>query len=677
MKNWNLSRKITLGIMIIVILCMGLLYVTADNTLKRMMQDSEHSHMESMLGAEAGLIKGYVTGQEAILTAYSKTPMVRDLLKDVNNQEKLSQAQAYTEYFYNGLDNWEGIYIGEWNTHCIVHNNPEIVGVTFREGEPLKKLQDAMIAENGLYNAGIIVSPASGKLILSMYCPVFDTDQTTIIGYVGGGPYVEGLENILGELQSEDDTAGNYMINVESGMYILADDKSLIATEIQDEMLLNIMDLIKDGQGTGKISYKGEDGKYVANYQYIDEHGWAVVSYDSEKNINSAASKNMFVLRVICIIFVFVVSILAFVMIFFSTKPLRYVEDSIIRLSRLNLNRNNKLKPWIGTKSEIGKIATAMNSLYGALGDIVETLSTCSSSLNDSAVAMQDSSDVLISCVTDNSRITTTFAEHTEEINNTVARVDQEIADIAIAVSEVENRIKQGDSHSNQLLKKVEEMQQLANTTMANTNKQITENQKEIEKAIEELQTLTRIDEMAAQILDITSQTNLLSLNASIEAARAGEAGRGFAVVAGEIGNLANSSSDTATQIQAICNETKNNISHVRSCFDQVILFLQNDVQTQFTEFAAATNDYYESIRDIQQIISDVAKDSEIFVNTVHNIQAQIREVSDAPDAQNIRSSEVLEKAKQTEETTEAMTVIVGRNKENANAISGILERFS
>lgn len=78
---------------------------------------------------------------------------------------------------------------------------------------------------------------------------------------------------------------------------------------------------------------------------------------------------------------------------------------------------------------------------------------------------------------------------------------------------------------------------------------------------------------MASQILSITSQTNLLSLNASIEAARAGEAGKGFAVVAGEIGVLAGNSSETATQIQAICNETKDNIAHVRSCFDQVIAF--------------------------------------------------------------------------------------------------------
>lgn len=252
-----------------------------------------------------------------------------------------------------------------------------------------------------------------------------------------------------------------------------------------------------------------------------------------------------------------------------------------------------------------------------------------------------------------------------------------EIVEIAKEVSAVEERIKQGNIHSSELLDKVQQMQQLANNTLENTNIQIVANKTAIENAIGELQSLMRIDDMASQILDITSQTNLLSLNASIEAARAGEAGKGFAVVAGEIGNLAADSSETATQIQEICNETKNNISNVESCFDKVILLLQNDIQAQFTEFANATKDYYDSIKEMQMIISDIAEVSQIFTDAVQNIQSQIREVSNVPETQNIKSQDILDKAKQTEETAEAMNVIVNKNKENANAINGIVELFS
>ena len=47
------------------------------------------------------------------------------------------------------------------------------------------------------------------------------------------------------------------------------------------------------------------------------------------------------------------------------------------------------------------------------------------------------------------------------------------------------------------------------------------------------------------------------------------------------------------------------------------------------------------------------------------------------PGGESIRSEDIIDKARQTEETTKAMTVIVDRNKENANVISGIVKRFS
>ena len=318
-----------------------------------------------------------------------------------------------------------------------------------------------------------------------------------------------------------------------------------------------------------------------------------------------------------------------------------------------------------------------MNSLYDALSDIIATLSDCSASLSSSATAMQHSSETLLSYVADNSKSTQIFAEHSEDINSTVNNVGQQISEVTTIVADIEERIQRGNIHSNELLQKVEEMQTLANNSMVNTSNQIAENQKAIERAMKELQSLMRIDEMASQILDITSQTNLLSLNASIEAARVGEAGKEFAVVAGEIGNLASDSSKTATDIQAICNETKNNISHVKACFDQIIFFLQNDVQTQFTALAQETQDYYQSIQEIQVIISEIAEGAGIFVNTVQNIQSQINSISDVPDSDHISSQDILDKAKQTEETTQEMSVIVNHNKENALEINNIVERFS
>lgn len=259
----------------------------------------------------------------------------------------------------------------------------------------------------------------------------------------------------------------------------------------------------------------------------------------------------------------------------------------------------------------------------------------------------------------------------------TIAYVDEEISNITEVVSAVENKIHQGTSQSDDLLGQVSELQSVANRSLEKISQQIEENQKAINEALERLQSLMSIDEMATQILDITSQTNLLSLNASIEAARAGEAGKGFAVVADEIGNLASSSSSTATEIQTICQETRLNIDKVEKCFKDIIAFLQKDVATQFESFASATKNAYQSIEKIRYIIQDIDHSSGIFSDAVTDIKNRIDMVQSVPEDRAIDSEDVLKRLEQTEQTTQELADTVGQNKKNAVAIQEIVEKFS
>lgn len=136
------------------------------------------------------------------------------------------------------------------------------------------------------------------------------------------------------------------MINVNTGQYIFADDESLMAKDIEDPMLLDVIKAIKENGADGEISYVDKtEGACIASYKYIMKHGWAVVSFDSEKNIYSNTIKNTKVLAVICYLFIVLISVSAFVMIKKSIKPLRYVEESIIQLGNLKLEKSNKLEP--------------------------------------------------------------------------------------------------------------------------------------------------------------------------------------------------------------------------------------------------------------------------------------------------------------------------------------------
>ena len=78
MKNQKMSTTITLAISLVIIVCISLLYIFANNSMVSMMKQSEMENMRASLNAQTNVIREYVTHQEDLLTAYSKASVVAD-----------------------------------------------------------------------------------------------------------------------------------------------------------------------------------------------------------------------------------------------------------------------------------------------------------------------------------------------------------------------------------------------------------------------------------------------------------------------------------------------------------------------------------------------------------------------------------------------------------------------
>jgi len=188
---------------------------------------------------------------------------------------------------------------------------------------------------------------------------------------------------------------------------------------------------------------------------------------------------------------------------------------------------------------------------------------------------------------------------------------------------------------------------------------------------------LTKINELAAEILTIAGQTNLLSLNASIEAARAGEAGKGFAVVAGQIGILADTSKNTASNIQNICGEADESIKVVSNCFEAIISFIEKEVVAQFKDFAEKSVGYSKAVDDIKVQLDGVEKAVKQLEESVKQISQSVVDVNNITDENSSAIGVIVEKNENTSRIANVIQEEAEQNKVLAKHLEELLKRFT
>lgn len=676
--QFGLRTKIMACILSVQVVVMTAMIIFVGNAITNNTKKSTTNNMETVVEERSRIIENYVQEVEKTLTAYSRAGEILAVLKDPTDEDAVAAAQAYTEKFSADVSNLEGIYVSEWNTHVLAHTNAAVVGITTREGDSLKALQDAMLAANGVYNTGIIISPASGQQIVSIYQAVFDENGNPV-GLVGGGVFTTGLIQILDSLTMQGMENAQYcMVNAVNGQYIFCEDSEKIAVEAQEEYIQQLCEQYTGSaeNAMGFMEYEENGQNNIATYFYMANRGWLFIVSDSAEEIFATTDTLKHIMTLLMAAALVVLAAVSVVIVRGFMSPLGAIEESIVALQEFNIADNPKIQKHIRRKDELGSIAEATDGLIHSLQNISDTLNDCSRSLNEKAESMQDSARSLADGTSDNIAVTEELSASMDNTNTLVRNVNSEIDSINHLVDIILAGIKSSVNTSDQVIDGAIDMKEQADFAYQNGETKLDETKEAIGEAIEKLKSLTKINELASEILSIAGKTNLLSLNASIEAARAGEAGKGFAVVAGSIANLAETSKDTASSIQDICGEANSSIAIVNTCFDSIISFIEQDVVVQFRGFAEKSTDYSEAVRSIKDKLDDMLEAVKRLENSVEQIAENASNVGEIMGENQTAIGTIVEKNETTAMiagTTQNQSI---QNREMADHLEDIVGKF-
>lgn len=424
-------------------------------------------------------------------------------------------------------------------------------------------------------------------------------------------------------------------------------------------------------QESGFVRYEYNGQKKFGAFQTNAITGWKIVATLDEAEL-SFDTKSIIQTTVIIII------IMGLIAISFSVFFGGSVAKNILKLKEVFAKASNgdlTVSVTASTKDEFSDLANSFNLMMNNISTLMGSVTASSETvLETSATLANMSSEVTLSIGE--------VARAIEEVSRGAINQAQDAQDGATEMESLSDKLDAISTNSHEMDEISSNTKQLSSKGLSVVDTLIEKSSKtksstdEVDHIVEDMYESTKqISAISDTLASITSQTNLLSLNASIESARAGEAGRGFAVVAGEIRALAEQSKDSTEEIKVIIeNIQKKSEVAAEAIKSTKAIVDEQDVavgQTKdiFSEILGAIEKMIVKVDEIRGSINVTNQNKTTLVSAMDNISAISQETASA-------SEEVTASTEEITATMEEFTRYSNELKDLANQLGNEINKF-
>ncbi|MCI9200082.1 MAG: HAMP domain-containing protein [Lachnospiraceae bacterium] len=477
----------------------------------------------------------------------------------------------------------------------------------------------------------------------------------------------------------------SYKADIDAGIYTKEEGMKLAADKVRSLRYgtdgyfwidqsdgINVVLLGSDTEGTNRLDTKDvtgyamvkdfiqgavANGSYYSDYQYPKEGGtepmpkraytqyyepfdWVVGTGNYIDNIDdqiaaSTETANQFTkekittFAIVCALFQLLIILYLIITILNITKPLKLVMKALQSMSEGDFSAkldSSSLK----RRDDFGKLLNILEKMRTSIGGLISDVMKETCQTTESVNGIMENITRLNSEIEDVSSTTTQLSASMEETAATASNIDEMTKDIESAAKNIADRAQEGSERAETIHKKAIGAKNSANESKTSLILQKQSIEDRLQETLAKIKVVAEISTLAESIMEITAQTNLLSLNASIEASRAGEAGKGFAVVADEIRKLAEQSKQSTENIKKVTGQVNESVGSLAKDAKQLLTFIDTQVMESIDVFEAIANDYNEDASEIDSLVADFSAISEELLASINNIADSLDEISQA-----------------------------------------------